>query len=166
MQKGRPKNVRKISFMPSVSGFKPYGEGVGADCGVVFLHYEEFESIRLSDYEKHTQCEAAQLMGVSRPTFTRIYMHAREKIARAFIEGRQIAIEGGKVVLDGSWYTCRHCRAVFSAENSEPAVCALCGSQDIARYELPNSDLTPECTKPCCKRMATKVPFTLRKKEL
>ena len=136
--KGRPKNVRRISFMPTVSGFKPYGGGDDPKEDV-FLFYEEYESIRLNDYQKHSQCEAAVIMGVSRPTFTRIYMHAREKIARAFIEGRRIVIEGGKVCLDEGWYVCGRCGAVFSSEGEQPKVCALCGSDQVAPYSLPEA---------------------------
>ena len=126
--------------MPSVSGFKPYGENPdfeSKEC--VYLLYEEYEALRLNDYEKHGQCEAAAIMQVSRPTFTRIYMNAREKIAKAFVEGLQIAVEGGKVELDGNWYVCGCCGAIFSNENGESAVCALCGSEDVSRYGLPET---------------------------
>lgn len=154
--KGRPKNVRKISFMPAVSGFRPYGDSVtGGD--PVFLFYEEYEAVRLNDYEKHTQCAAAEIMGVSRPTFTRIYMHAREKIAQAFVEGRQIVVEGGKVELDGSWFECGQCHAVFSQVGERSDRCALCGSRDIHAYRLvPDAGRT--AAKPCDRRRAVKAP--------
>ncbi len=139
--KGRPKNIRKISFMPTVSGFRPYGgQTKNADSEGVFLHYEEYESVRLNDYEKHTHCESAAIMGVSRPTFTRIYKSAREKIAKAFIEGRNIIIEGGKVEIDGNWYVCEECHALFSSEGKEATCCALCGSERISRYTLPDCE--------------------------
>lgn len=142
--KGRPKNIRKISFMPTVSGFRPYGgQHAAAESEGVFLHYEEYESIRLNDYEKHTHCESAAIMGVSRPTFTRIYKGAREKIAKAFIEGRNIIIEGGKVELDGNWYVCAKCHAMFPSEGQAAQYCALCGSEEISRYALPDSE-TPD----------------------
>ncbi len=147
--------------MPAVSGFKPYGDAV-SDKEPVFLFYEEYESIRLNDYEKHTQCEAAEVMGVSRPTFTRIYIHAREKIAKAFVEGRQIIVEGGKVELDGSWFECGRCHAIFSADKAHPDECALCGSRDIHACRLATEqDLKTDCVsvKPCCKRKGRKAPF-------
>ena len=140
--KGRPKSVRKISFMPAVSGFKPYGENIKDTKGrSVFLFYEEYESLRLSDYEHLSQVESAAVMQVSRPTFTRIYQSARSKIAKAFIEGLRIVVEGGKVELDGNWFVCHHCQAVFSCEETEAVVCALCGSTDIGRYD---GSLTPQ----------------------
>ena len=138
--KGRPKSIRKISFIPAVSGFRPYGDNIGkTKRACVFLFYEEYEALRLNDYEKHSQCESAAIMQVSRPTFTRIYMSAREKIAKAFVEGLQIVVEGGKVELDGNWYTCRKCKAMFSVENGEPLVCALCGSEDVKSCALPDA---------------------------
>ena len=138
--KGRPKTIRKITFMPAVSGFKPYG-GVAEKQrkACVFLFYEEYEALRLSDYEKLSQCEAAVIMQVSRPTFTRIYGSAREKIAKAFVEGLRIVVEGGKVELDGDWYVCKKCKAVFSNEGGTEQVCALCGSEEIAPYQLSNT---------------------------
>ena len=123
--------------MPAVSGFRPYGENVKhAKGNCVFLHYEEYESLRLSDYEKLSQAEAAKVMQVSRPTFTRIYGSAREKIAKAFVEGLRIVVEGGKVELDGNWFECSKCKAIFSSENEVPTCCALCGSKEISRYSL------------------------------
>lgn len=122
--------------MPSVSGFRPYGgRRDGADNGKVFLFFEEYEALRLNDYEKYAQCESAAVMGVSRPTFTRIYIQAREKIARAFVEGRSIVIEGGKVESDGEWYVCRDCKAVFSDGCGDRSGCALCGSRAVERYD-------------------------------
>ena len=139
--KGRPKNIRKISFMPSISGFKPYGENVGnGNEKAVFLFYEEYEALRLSDYEKHCQSESAAIMQVSRPTFTRIYMSAREKIAKAFVEGLRIIIEGGKVELDGEWYVCKKCKAIFSADTNKSMVCALCGSDQVSPYTIPETN--------------------------
>lgn len=118
--------------MPTVSGFKAYGDDVdNGRHNAVFLFYEEYEAIRLNDYEKKTQCETALIMGVSRPTLTRIYMSAREKIARAFVEGCRIIVEGGKVRLDDEWRECCRCGAVFSVGDGDGVVCALCGSRDV-----------------------------------
>lgn len=139
--KGRPKTIRKISFIPAVSGFRPYGDRVEKGrkkC--VFLLYEEYESLRLNDYERHSQSEAAELMQVSRPTFTRIYKSAREKIAQAFVEGLRIVVEGGKVELDSHWWVCRKCKALFSRDNGEDQICALCGSGEVESYAGEDSD--------------------------
>jgi Zn finger protein HypA/HybF involved in hydrogenase expression len=48
-------------------------------------------------------------MNVSRPTFTRIYNIALELIAKAFVEGKAIEIEGGNYELEKDWYRCKKC---------------------------------------------------------
>lgn len=73
------------------------------------LKYEEYESIRLVNYELLSQDAAAARMNISRPTFTRIYNRALKIIARAFAEGIVIEIDGGNYELDKDWYRCRKC---------------------------------------------------------
>lgn len=132
--KGRPKITRTITSVPDISGFVPTGDdGKHKDLENVFLNLEEYEALRLSDYEGVTQCEAAEVMGVSRPTFTRIYMRARRKIALALVEGRVVVIMGGKVRLDDSWYDCSQCGAIFQ-DKAHEGVCALCGSSEIITH--------------------------------
>jgi len=52
------------------------------------LNFDEYETIRLLDYEGLMQEEAAERMNVSRPTLTRIYENARKTMAKAFVEGK------------------------------------------------------------------------------
>ncbi|MDR2123020.1 MAG: DUF134 domain-containing protein [Flavobacteriaceae bacterium] len=141
----RPKKIRNITFTPTVLGFKPYGlSDTTKKTDPVFLFYEEYEAIRLCDYEKYTQQQTADLMGVSRPTLTRIYMSAREKIAQGFIEGRQIIVEGGKVHLNKEWYNCKSCGAYFTypygKDSSVPNTCPLCNRPILkdAKEKKPN----------------------------
>lgn len=140
---GRPKIIRKIAIQPVVSGFRPYGMGqIAKKRDSLFLLYEEYEALRLCDYEKYTQAEASSFMNVSRPTLTRIYMSAREKIAQAFVEGRNIIIEGGKVSFDSEWYICDSCKCIFNNPSDEEIIekCPLCGSRDINNYEKTSED--------------------------
>ena len=65
------------------------------------LGLDEFETIRLLDYQGLDQEKVARLMGISRPTVTRIYAMARRKIAEALTEGKAICIEGGPVAAAG-----------------------------------------------------------------
>ena len=90
----RPRHKRHIDSPPVMEGFKPFGIPM-MDLEPVILLFEEYESVRLADYEGLNQEEAAKRMKVSRPTFTRIYQQARQSIARAFVEGQAILIEGG-----------------------------------------------------------------------
>lgn len=76
----------------------------------VILLFEEFEAIRLADYENLTQEEAAAKMNISRPTFTRLYDKARKSISKAFVEGKAIIIKGGNFVTDDYWYKCEDCK--------------------------------------------------------
>ena len=103
----------------------------------MFLDYEEYEAIKLCDYEMMNQDQAARLMAVSRPTLTRIYARARQKVAEAMVLGRQIVIEGGKVYYDSEWFACNRCGCYFNQPDKEQSEerCALCGSTDISVYE-------------------------------
>ncbi|MFH0842251.1 MAG: DUF134 domain-containing protein [Bacteroidota bacterium] len=104
----RPKKSRKIFNPPKMKGFRPFGM---QSCKIeaVILKFEEYESIRLVNYEMLPQEVAAKQMNVSRPTFTRIYNKALKQIAISFVEGKAIEIEGGNYKLDKDWYRCRKC---------------------------------------------------------
>lgn len=134
----RLKRIRKISNPPIIKGFKPYGLGAGNQAEEpVNLLFEEYEALRLSDYDKLNHQQASVMMGVSRPTFTRIYASALQKIARAFVEGAQIAIEGGKVYFDSDWYKCHTCDCFFNNPHKDFALlnCPLCGSHQIKQFD-------------------------------
>lgn len=62
----------------------------GRKSNEIILRLEEFEAIRLLDYQNLTQEQAAVHMDISRPTLTRIYEEARHKVATAFVEGLDI----------------------------------------------------------------------------
>ncbi|MBN1108147.1 MAG: DUF134 domain-containing protein [Bacteroidales bacterium] len=133
----RPARLRKISNPPSVSGFRPYGgKARKGKPEALFLHIEEFEALRLCDHEQLNHQQAAEAMAVSRPTLTRIYARARSKVAEAFVFGKQIIIEGGKVYFDSEWYSCRTCGCSFNNPHRQEHVerCALCGSKDFTNY--------------------------------
>jgi len=104
----RPKQNRKIGFPPLMKGYKPFGIPRHA-LDSVTLQFDEYEAIRLLDYEGMIQEQAAEQMNVSRPTLTRIYEKARKAIAQAFVEGKMILIEGGTVQFDRPWFRCKRC---------------------------------------------------------
>ena len=113
----RPKQNRRISTPPIMLGYKPFGIPKSALESVTLL-YDEYESIRLLDYQGMNQEEAAVLMNVSRPTLTRIYEKARKTIAEAFVKGKMILIEGGEVSFEKQWYRCKRCfKLVDGLEN-------------------------------------------------
>lgn len=61
----------------------------------VVLTMEELEAVRLKDVEDLDQEDAAERMQISRPTYRRILVGARSKIADALTSGKAIRIEGG-----------------------------------------------------------------------
>jgi len=104
----RPFRSRKLNNPPKMAGFKPFGMPL-CDVESVKLHFDEYESITLVNYENNSQEQAAEKMDVSRPTFTRIYNSALKKIAKAFAECASIEIEGGNVEFEKQWYKCKKC---------------------------------------------------------
>lgn len=126
----RSKQFRKVVSPPVLKGFKPIGVPFG-NSEVITLLYEEYEALRLADYSGMKQEEAASLMNISRPTFTRIYSACLQKLARAFTEGCSIVIEGGDVEFDKQWYRCNRCTIVFHHPDAEHLECISCGSEDI-----------------------------------
>lgn len=92
----RKKCLRYIAEHPEVTFFKPAGIPLKKLKEVV-ITLDEFEALRLADAEGKYQNEAAELMQISRQTFGRIISTARQKIAKALLEGNSIKIEGGNV---------------------------------------------------------------------
>ncbi len=127
----RSQQPRKVVAPPKFKGYKPYGLNLN-DQNPVELHYEEYEAIKLADYDQLNHLEASELMGVSRATFARIYEKARKKVAQAFVEAREIQTVYGHAVLDKTWYVCKACQARFNIPSAKHKhACALCGSTHI-----------------------------------
>lgn len=93
----RPKRCRRICGYPDYWSFVP--EGSDSVKTIEFM-LDEFETIRLIDYQKLTQEECAEAMGVSRATVTSIYEKARYKLADAMVNGKRIRITGGSYRID------------------------------------------------------------------
>jgi predicted DNA-binding protein (UPF0251 family) len=109
----RTRRLRKIVAPPKFKGYKPYG--CAEDCkGYIELLYEEYEAIKLADFDLMKHQEACILMGVSRPTFARIYESARRKIASALVETKEIKAIYGNAYLDRNWFICDKCNARFT----------------------------------------------------
>jgi uncharacterized protein len=65
------------------------------DSEEMVLSVDEFEAVRLKDLEGLDQSECAAMMEISQPTFHRLVISARRKIADALTHGKTIKIEGG-----------------------------------------------------------------------
>jgi uncharacterized protein len=94
----RPKCRRHVCGIPDKNYFKPRGIPA-VELEEIVLHLDEFEAIRLADYEGLYQEEAAARMNISRQTFGRVIETAHKKIADVLIHGKALKIEGGKVTL-------------------------------------------------------------------
>jgi len=128
----RPTKLRKIENIPVVPCFVPSDKDVPeADKNILKL--EELEAIRLKDLEGMDQEECAARMEVSRPTFQRILISAREKIADSLINGKSILIEGGNFT-----------------RNICPVRCSGCGKEWLESYENLNMIKNGEYTCPGC----------------
>ena len=90
----RPTKWRQIENIPVIPFFVPSTSDV-MEVPENILKLEELEAVRLKDLDGLEQSECAAKMGVSRPTFQRILLSAREKITDSLVNGKTIHIEGG-----------------------------------------------------------------------
>lgn len=88
------KKKREVSALPKNGAFLPMEQN--EEMREVILTVDEFETIRLVDYEGFSQEECGIQMNVSRATAQRIHRSARRKMAAALVEGRLLRIEGGE----------------------------------------------------------------------
>ena len=145
------KKHKKVGLPPPMEGFKPFGIPLKNIDPVVLL-VEEYEAIRLTDYENLSQSEAAMKMSISRPTFTRLYDKARKNIAKAFVEGKAIFIQGGTYISDDYWYKCLDCLEVMIALKPIDQ-CRKCDSKNITPLNTPL--LKANCI---CVHCSTRIP--------
>lgn len=96
----RPQRCRRICGKPKHSCFIP--ENNKSDKAVK-ISVDEYEVIRLVDYEQKTHEECARQMDISRTTVSEIYEKARHKVADCIVNGKILLIEGGNYrICDGS----------------------------------------------------------------
>ncbi len=132
----RPRRCRAVTSCPRESTFAPKGM-CPREREEIALLLDEFEAIRLADYEGLYQEEAARAMGVSRQTFGRIIESARKKVADMLVNGKSLRVVGGVVsegpkgaismkiavpsrgdVIDAHFGHCEQYR-VYTAENGQ-----------------------------------------------
>ncbi|MEA4816341.1 MAG: DUF134 domain-containing protein [Lachnospiraceae bacterium] len=128
----RPTKWRKIENVPVIPYFIPSEEATSS-LPENILKLEELEAIRLKDLEGFEQGECAKKMEVSRPTFQRILLSAREKIADSLVNGKVIRIEGGN-----------------STRNICPVKCMDCGKEWMESYENMEAIKKLEYACPSC----------------
>lgn len=90
----RPQKKRWIKCLPGERCFRPRCRPLRSLEGVI-LSLDEFEAMRLACLRELKHEEAAKLMKISRPTFSRILASACRKVADALVNVKAIKIEGG-----------------------------------------------------------------------
>lgn len=133
----RPTKWRKIANIPTVTYFVPSGKE-NLEVPENILKLEELEAIRLKDLENLEQSDCADKMEISRPTFQRILLSAREKIADSLVNGKTIHIEGGNFTRNICSVKCLDCGKEWQeslenlkAVNGDSYVCSVCGSKKV-----------------------------------
>lgn len=94
----RPKKWRRVCCLPENSGFGPLN-GCRHTEDRVLMAVDEYETIRLIDYEGCDQEKCARQMDIARTTVQGIYFEARRKLADALVNGKILWIQGGEYML-------------------------------------------------------------------
>lgn len=130
---GRRTRHRWVNHTPNNFYFS--GDPPSTDNDII-LTVAEFEAMRLRHYTRLNQQRAAENMGISQPTFSRILERAHRKITVAMIEGKAIKVFGGafdyKISFIG--YGCLDCNHEWedrSASKEKKVVCVKCNSNNV-----------------------------------
>jgi len=139
----RPRLCRIVGLQPDVTYFKPAGIRI-IDLEETVLTVDEFEAVRLKDLLGLEQEKCAKKMGISQPTFHRLVLSARKKIADAIVNGKAIRIEGGNFKMLKS-----KTGRIGRGQGFGPAmtcVCPACGYQEEKARGVPcASRKCPKC---------------------
>lgn len=104
----RPKKCRMISYFPHNTRFFPE---YLSQSNEIIMTLDEYETIKLIDYQDLTQEECASYMHVARTTVQQIYNSARKKLSLMLIEGKSLSIEDRNYCVcnnSGLRHGCRH----------------------------------------------------------
>jgi len=94
----RPRKWRTVCDLPQISRFGPMSSTDTA-LETVIMTVDEYETIRLIDFEGFTQEQCADQMNIARTTIQGIYSQARKKLADSLVNGKNLVIEGGEYML-------------------------------------------------------------------
>jgi predicted DNA-binding protein (UPF0251 family) len=126
----RPPKNKIVETPPLYSVFKPAGIR-RRKLPQIILSLDEYEAIRLADFESMEHAKAAQKMEISRSTFTRLIEKARKKVADFLLHGKQLQIEGGVIHFRGNRMRCNDCGKVFNSDLEKISPCPVCGSINL-----------------------------------
>ena len=100
----RPMKWRKVCCLPESNRFGPLDSPPDAE-NHVNMTVDEYETIRLIDFEGFTQEECANQMNIARSTVQGIYIKARKKLAESLVNGKVLSIGGGNTGFVKAWET-------------------------------------------------------------
>ncbi|HUU50682.1 MAG TPA: DUF134 domain-containing protein [Nitrospinota bacterium] len=128
----RPRKNRFVWGNPISTSFRPGGIRI-SQSEFLTLRVDEFEAIRLADFEGLYQEEAAKMMKISRQTFGRILQEAHRKIAECLVKGNALRIEGGSYTTADRLFYCIQCGNTWVTEEAvqKPQDCPECKEPDI-----------------------------------
>lgn len=127
----RPQKNRSVQRPPVYSGFKPTGVKARF-LDDLALTLDEFEAIRLADYQGKDHNESAVEMEISRSTFSRLVERARRKVAQFLIEGKHLQIDGGEVHFERNLIRCEDCGHLLNIPiDTGKTQCPNCGSTNL-----------------------------------
>ena len=148
----RPRLCRRISSEPNVTYFKPRGIPL-SELEESILTVDELEAVKLKDFEGMEQEECAKKMNISQPTFHRLIVSARKKVADAIVNGKAIKIEGGNFEVAQSQAR-RICGGRRFGRQATNCTCTSCGYQVQKEPGSPcASTICPKCGAPMTRGM-------------
>jgi len=127
----RKKIIRTIDVPPKFIKFGVFDNENNAK-EFEYLNIDEYEAIRLVDYENLNHNNASKIMNISRPTLTRILNSARRKIAEFLINGTNLIIINNDAKFLKNWYGCCDCKYFWIVKyNEKQEFCPKCNSKNI-----------------------------------
>jgi predicted DNA-binding protein (UPF0251 family) len=153
----RPRRIRRISFQPDVTYFKPAGVPM-VNLKESSLSFDELEAIRLMDSEGLDQTQSAKKMKISQSTLSRLLREGRKKLADAIIQGNALKIQGGNFKMAmprgrglgmGRGFGGGGRMGRFAAGPSGNCVCPRCGYKEAHQTGIPcYQKKCPKCQSP------------------
>jgi len=151
----RPVKPRSIETPPTYFQFEPDESRKGTAPGenVIQLKLDEWEVYRLTHYLGMDHAQGAAIMGISRPTYTRLVDSASKKLARMLMEGKTLLVSGGRIRFANDVYCCKECQRPFQWDKKKPPLCPECGA---GKALIPHPECQGDCS--CCEELTPKQP--------
>ncbi len=127
---GRQEKNRTVEAPPLYFNFQATKD-LSKPTNSIKMRFDEFEAIRLSDKLDYDHNQASRIMGISRPTFTRLLNKGRKKMASFLIDGKPLTLQGGSTLFSKNVYCCKNCQRPFIWEQHSDPICPGCNEPDV-----------------------------------